>query len=179
MIHFSAYESPLGKILLASDMNSLTGLWFQGQAHAPSLTSQPLSDTKSPVFRMTTCWLDLYFQGRDPGFLPPLSPHGTEFRELVWQLLLEIPYGETCSYQALAELAAARMNRPRMSAQAVGGAVGHNPISLIIPCHRVIGSDGSLTGYAGGLDRKQWLLDLESGRTVSPVCRSFSPLYTV
>lgn len=105
----------------------------------------------------TKRWLDVYFTGREPDFTPPLHPAGSSFRQAVWQLLLEIPYGQTTTYGALAK----RLNAGRMSAQAVGGAVGHNPISIIVPCHRVVGTNGSLTGYAGGLDRKIRLLEME------------------
>ena len=117
--------------------------------------------TAAGILRETVEWLDLYFAGKCPSFTPPLAPKGTPFRQEVWQLLLDIPYGKTTTYGELAGKLAARRGLKSMSAQAVGGAVGHNPISLIIPCHRVLGSDGSLTGYAGGTDKKQALLELE------------------
>ena len=116
-----------------------------------------------PVFNDTRRWLDMYFAGQIPDFLPRLSPQGTAFRQSVWDMLLAIPYGQTTSYGELAKEIASRRQTEKMSAQAVGGAVGHNPIAIIIPCHRVIGKDGSLTGYGGGLWRKEWLLQLERG----------------
>lgn len=154
------YASPLGPMLLASDEGGLTGAWFAGQAYfGLALTSaQPgTSDALEQAVR----WLDLYFSGREPEFLPPLHPHGSPFRLAVWRRLLEIPYGQTTTYGAIARAIAAEEGRPGVSAQAVGGAVGHNPLSVIIPCHRVVGASGSLTGYAGGLDRKIALLTLE------------------
>ena len=116
---------------------------------------------ETPVLEETKRWLDIYFAGREPDFLPPLHLAGSPFRQEVWALLRQIPYGETTTYRALAEAVARKRGLRRMSAQAVGGAVGHNPISIIVPCHRVVGSDGSLTGYAGGLERKVQLLRLE------------------
>ena len=155
------YTSPLGGITLASDGEALTGLWFDGQAHFAESLGTERKEKDLAVFSLTERWLDTYFSGRAPDFTPPLSLRTTAFRRLVWEILLTIPYGGTMSYGQIAEEAARRMGRPRMSAQAVGGAVGHNPISLIIPCHRVVGTDGSLTGYAGGIDRKARLLAME------------------
>ena len=163
------YLSPLGAVTLASDGEALTGLWFDGQRRYGSTLGREWEEKALPVFQETARWLDLYFGGTVPDFRPPLRPNGTAFRRLIWELLLEIPYGQTVSYASLAEKAAARLGIPRMSAQAVGGAVGHNPISLIIPCHRVLGADGSLVGYAGGLDRKAQLLALEGAK------REFAP----
>ena len=148
------YESPLGRIVMESDGERLTALRFEDGEQAPETGNLP-------VFRETDRWLDEYFSGRDPGFTPPLLPQGTPFRRAVWEILLAIPYGRTMTYGKIAEEMAARMNVPKMSAQAVGGAVGHNPVSLIIPCHRVVGSDGSMTGYAYGTGRKIRLLELE------------------
>ena len=162
----SHYNSPLGGIILASDGEALVGLWFDGQKHFPNSPSADHSTTALPVFRETCRWLDIYFSGQIPDFTPKLNPQGTPFRKAVWELLLEIPYGETTTYGAMAKTLAQRHNVPFMSAQAIGGAVGHNAISLIIPCHRVVGSDGSLVGYAGGLDRKLKLLQLESSAAV-------------
>ena len=198
MPYIHHYKSPLGGIILTSDGRALTGLWFEeshsGKPRAVSLNGvnravSHKGDRKMPedvpikkdlsVFDQTDRWLDIYFSGKEPDFTPPLSVHGTAFREMVWEILLTIPYGQTMSYGEIASIItagrsqtnavsgadrstmSARAAKPRMSAQAVGGAVGHNPISLIIPCHRVIGADGSLTGYAGGLERKQALLELE------------------
>ncbi len=169
MTYFSHAKTPLGPVTLASDGDALIGLWFDGQKHFGStLEGQGLVLEDLPVFAETRRWLELYFSGKDPGFTPPLSFHGTwatKFRKQVWRELLKIPYGRTVSYgelarriQALPEYA---KEGRRVSARAVGGAVGRNPISLIVPCHRVIGVDGSLTGYAGGVERKQWLLETE------------------
>ena len=157
------YASPLGGITLAGDGDALTGLWFDGQAHFPAC---PGEARELPVFAGAARWLDAYFAGADPGFTPKLDPRGTPFQRAVWAALAAIPYGQTTTYGAIAaRLAGAGL--PRASARAVGGAVGRNPISLIIPCHRVVGADGSLTGYAGGLDRKARLLRLE-GVAISP-----------
>lgn len=147
--------SPLGPILLASDGRALTGLWFEGQQHAPAGPAEAAGAEAPPVFAQARTWLELYFSGREPDFCPPLRPRGSAFQLRVWELLRRIPYGETRSYGELArELGCA-------SARAVGQAVGRNPISLLIPCHRVLGKDGNLTGYAGGLERKTSLLRLE------------------
>ena len=153
----TSYASPLGEIVLASDGQALTGLWFAGQKYFPARPMERADDLA--LFGAARAWLDAYFAGArpDPRSLP-LAPAGSGFRQLVFSLLLAIPYGGTVTYGALAAQAARRMGRPSMSAQAVGGAVGHNPISVIIPCHRVLGADGSLTGYAGGTGKKLWLL---------------------
>ena len=188
-----SYASPLGEMILSSDGEALTGLWFKDQKHLPDwlrdverLTwdagvgigaragagtgtgaetdagllrdpSRSISDRPAPVLDEAVRWLDSYFAGREPGFTPLLRPYKPNpFRQKVWDALREIPYGETRTYGEIAEKIGCRQ-----SAQAVGNAVGHNPISLIIPCHRVLGKDGSLTGYAGGLERKAWLLRLE------------------
>ena len=155
------YRSPLGGIMIASDGNVLTGLWFDGQKYFGSTLSAEYEERPLPVFDQTDSWLDLYFSGRDPGFTPPLCLRGTPFRRAVWEILLTIPFGHTVTYGEIAARLADRMGLPQMSARAVGGAVGHNPVSLIIPCHRVIGSDGSLTGYAGGPEKKLRLLEIE------------------
>ena len=160
--HIHHYRSPLGGITMASDGTALKGLWFDGQRFFGSTLSPEHQETALPVFDRTDAWLDLYFSGKAPDFTPPLSLKATEFRRMIWELLLTIPYGQTITYGELANLAARKRGVSRMSAQAVGGAVGHNPISLIIPCHRVIGAGGSLTGYAAGLDRKARLLQMES-----------------
>lgn len=155
------YESPLGGITLASDGNALTGLWFDGQKFFPNMLESEYKKSRLTVFDETVKWLDIYFHGNVPDFTPPLSADGTPFRKRVWEILLTIPYGQTLTYGEIAAKTAGQRGLPRMSAQAVGGAVGHNPIGLIIPCHRVIGADGSLTGYAGGVDKKEWLLRME------------------
>ena len=161
-MHFiSTYLSPLGPMLMASDGEALTGLWFEGQKYYASTLSSPYEERELAVFTDTRRWLDIYFTAKAPDFTPRLSLNTTVFRKTVWEILLTIPYGQTMTYKAIAERIAEREGLHRMSAQAVGGAVGHNPISLIIPCHRVIGTDGSLTGYAGGVDKKAFLLNLE------------------
>ena len=149
------YDSPLGGIVLAGEGGALTGLWLPGQ-HAPAGAGRWL-----PVFDDARRWLDIYFTGKDPGFIPQLDLRGTPFRKDVWEILLTIPYGNTMTYGDIATLLAQKRGVRRMSAQAVGGAVGHNPVSVIVPCHRVVGAGGSLTGYAGGLDLKRRLLTLE------------------
>lgn len=165
MCFTTEYDSPLGRITIASNGKEITGLWFEGQKYFSDGVIQPVftAAEKLPVFRETEEWLDLYFSGTDPGFIPPLRPCGTPFRLAVWTLLLRIPYGETVSYRELADELRKEYSMGGGSARAVGSAVGRNRISLLIPCHRVIGSDGSLTGYAGGIGRKKCLLDLEHG----------------
>lgn len=150
------YDSPLGGITLASDGHALTGLWFDGQRHFGStLEPQATQITDLHIFDNARRWLDIFFSGCQPDFTPPLLLHGSPFAQRVWQTLLDIPYGQTVTYVELARRLGIR------SAQAVGGAVGRNPISIIVPCHRVVGAGGNLTGYAGGLDRKRALLQLE------------------
>ena len=149
MTHTKIYSSPLGQVLLAEEDGALIGCWFMGQKHYP--ISLPMAHCDSPTLLQAAHWLDLYFSGKQPDFLPPLSPKGTEFQRSVWKRLLEIPYGKTVTYGELLP----------GSARAVGSAVGRNPISLFIPCHRVLGKDGSITGYAGGADRKTFLLRVE------------------
>lgn len=163
MRYTTHYESPLGPMLLAGDGESLSGLWFVGQKYfAAGLCGEPLVNDELPAFAAARAWLDEYFAGRRPASAGlPLAPAGSSFRLEVWDLLREIPYGETTTYGALARQLAGRLGRSAMSAQAVGGAVGHNPLTLIVPCHRVVGADGSLTGYAGGIERKRQLLGLE------------------
>lgn len=150
-------QTPLGAVTLASDGERLTGLWFDGQRHFGSTLSPDAQERELPIFAQTGQWLRLYFQGRDPAFTPPLRLCGTPFQIRVWTALQSIPYGTTLSYGALAQ----RLGLPKTAARAVGSAVGRNPVSLIVPCHRVLGADGSLTGYAGGTERKQSLLTLE------------------
>ena len=162
---FKRYISPIGDIVLSADNQGLTGLWFddkdkevkQGQA------DKSHSDAANFLEEAKT-WLDIYFDGGVPNFTPKLHLIGTDFRIEVWNRLLEIPYGKTVSYGEIAKELASKRGIERMAAQAVGGAVGHNDISIIVPCHRVIGSDGKLTGYGGGLDKKVFLLELEQGK---------------
>ena len=162
MDYICRYSSPLGGITFASDGEALTGLWFDGQKHYAETLSDAHTERELPVFEETARWLDLYFSGTEPDFTPPLAVRATPFREAVWSELMGIPFGKTVTYGELAAAVAKRMGTGRASVRAVGGAVGRNPVSLIIPCHRVVGADGSLTGYAGGLERKAFLLRLES-----------------
>lgn len=169
MVYTRHYDSPLGGITLACEAGALTGLWFDGQKYFA--LPEAHEERAEPVLRDACRWLDEYFAGREPDFTPPLAPKGTPFRRTVWALLRKIPYGMTVTYGSLAAEAARTLGLAHMSAQAVGGAVGHNPVSLLIPCHRVVGADGSLTGYAGGLARKRALLELEgadAGRLYIP-----------
>lgn len=161
MFYTYQYSSPLGKIIFASDGISLTGLWFDGQKYFDTSILNESEKINLPVFEETKQWLDIYFSGRSPDFTPKLNPDGTPFRKSVWDILLTIPFGKTMTYGEIADRIALQQRIRKMSAQAVGGAVGHNPISIIIPCHRVIGSDGNLTGYAGGIDIKAYLLKME------------------
>ena len=147
---------------MASDGEALTGLWFDGQKYFAASLEKEHEERMLPVFDLADKWLNLYFSGSEPGFLPPLLMRTTEFRKTVWEILLSIPYGKTMTYGEIADRIAAGRGLSRMSAQAVGGAVAHNAISLMIPCHRVVGMDGSLTGYAGGLEKKIWLLEMEN-----------------
>ena len=156
MDYLNGYASPLGGITLASDGDALTGLWFDGQKHFAETLSGEAPEKELPVFDTAKRWLDVYFKCVSPDFTPPLNLRGSGFRKAVWDILLTIPFGQTMTYGEIAKKFSARM-----SAQAVGNAVGHNPVSIIVPCHRVVGANGSLTGYAGGLDKKIKLLELE------------------
>ena len=158
------YASPLGGITIAGTENAVTGLWFDGQKYFGSTLSQSCEEKILPVFEQADLWLDIYFSGKAPDFTPPIFYKTTDFRKAVWEVLLKIPYGETMTYKEIASEIARQKGVPKMSAQAVGNAVGHNPISLIIPCHRVVGADGSLKGYAGGIDKKAKLLELEKAK---------------
>ena len=161
MYYTCKYGSPLGGITLAGEGENLTGLWFDGQKYFADYLPKQHEERDLPVFVQVKRWLDIYFSGREPDFTPPLSMIGiSPFRRRVWEIMLTIPYGRTSTYGEIAAQIAAETGK-LVSAQAVGGAVGHNSISLIIPCHRVVGADGSLTGYAGGLECKRTLLDLE------------------
>ncbi len=161
MQYTAKYQSPIGEILLAADEIGLTGLWFDGEKFYADGLDPEHEEKELPVFETARKWLDIYFTGKEPDFMPPVHMTGSPFRLSVWELLRKIPYGETVTYGELAKMVAEKRGLSRMSAQAVGGAVGHNEISIIVPCHRVVGSDGSLTGYAGGVDRKERLLTLE------------------
>lgn len=163
MYKSTTYMSPVGQITLACDGEFLTGLWNEGQKyHGDQIYVDMRESVSSPIFTTARVWLDSYFAGEKPEIsLLPLRPAGSEFRQQVWQILCEIPYGEVITYGDIAKKIAAKTGKKSMSGQAVGGAVGHNPISIIIPCHRVVGANGSLTGYAGGLKTKIALLELE------------------
>ena len=161
MTYTHHYDSPLGAILLSADELGLTGLWFDGEKYFADNLPTEHTDGETPILSEAMRWLDIYFTGREPDFTPPLHPIGSAFRQAVWDMLLRIPYGQTVTYGELSRQLAKKRGLERMSAQAVGGAVGHNEISIIIPCHRVVGANGSLTGYAGGIDKKFRLLELE------------------
>lgn len=163
MIYISHYLSPLGDILLASKNNELIGLWFKDQKYyLESIKEEIVEKNNEEIFLKTKDWLDRYFKGGQPNIKElSLNPIGSTFRKKVWKILCNIPYGKTMTYKEIADKISKEKGLKSMSAQAVGGAVGHNPISIIIPCHRVVGSNGNLTGYAGGLDKKEYLLKLE------------------
>lgn len=163
MLYSTTYDSPVGRVTLASDGEALTGLWIEGQKyHGGTDGAELVPSDDLPVFAQAKAWLDRYFDGEQPDIAElPLAPVGSDFRQIVWRLLMQIPYGQTTTYGELAQAVAREQGKERTAAMAVGGAVGHNPISIIVPCHRVVGSDGSLTGYAGGLDKKIWLLEHE------------------
>lgn len=155
------YLSPLGPMTMSSDGERLTGLWFDGQKYYPEAGLPACEAQALPLFDQTRAWLDRYFAGENPGPVPPLRLEGSPFRLAVWRLLQQIPRGEVVTYKAIARQLERERGGGRVSAQAVGGAVGHNPVSIVVPCHRVLGCDGSLTGYAGGVERKAALLRLE------------------
>ena len=173
--YISEYNSPLGTITVACDDEAIIGLWFNGQRHFGNILPSKTVEIGENEFRTLTVggkaralleearrWMDVYFSGQEPDFLPPLRYDSTPFRKAVCDIMLTIPYGKTMTYGEIADMIATERGVEKMSAQAVGGAVGHNPISLMIPCHRVVGTNGSLTGYGGGIDRKVKLLELEN-----------------
>ena len=160
MVYTSEYQSPLGSITLAADENGIIGLWIYGQKHFGEKMPKEIAKKETPDIAAAKRWLDIYFGGNNPDFMPSLNPIGSEFQLKVWDILLKIPYGTTLTYGEISKTLA-KERGGKMSAQAVGGAVGRNPISIIIPCHRVVGADGNLTGYAGGIDKKVGLLTLE------------------
>ena len=161
MQYVNRSQSPIGKILLAADDTGLTGLWFEGQKYFGLYLDKEHEERELPVFEQAKQWLDVYFSGREPDFKVPLHFIGTDFQKEVWEILYSIPYGQTTTYGEIAKQLAAKRGLEHMSAQAVGGAVSHNEISILVPCHRVVGTNGSLTGYAGGIDKKIALLKLE------------------
>ena len=163
MIYKTYYSSPIGKLLLASDGESLTGLWIEGQKHyLYKINEQLVTNDNLEIFKEVKKWLDKYFKGEKVNINNlKLNPSGTKFQKEVWKVLCDIPYGEIITYKEISKKVAHNLNKERMSFQAVGSAIGHNPITIIIPCHRVVGSDGNLTGYAGGIDNKIKLLQIE------------------
>lgn len=162
MDYTAHYESPLGDITLGSDGKALIGLWFDGQKYfADTIGKEHKEQQDLAVFDCARRWLDIYFTGKAPDFTPSLLMRTTTFRRRVWEVMLKIPFGKTMTYGDISHIIAKERGLTSMSAQAVGGAVGHNSISLIIPCHRVVGTNGSLTGYAGGIDKKVQLLQME------------------
>ena len=161
MTYTNHYDSPLGGITLSSNGTELTGLWFDGQKYFGDTLPKQYEEKSLPIFEQSARWLNMYFSGKAPDFTPPLSMQTTPFRKAVWEVMLTIPFGKTMTYGEIAKRIAQQRGLSKMSAQAVGGAVGHNSISLIIPCHRVVGTNGSLTGYAGGIEKKVQLLTLE------------------
>ncbi len=169
MYYVSSYEAPMGTLTLVSNETCLIGSWFEGQKYyMEPVANEDVVPKETEVLRRTKKWLDDYFAGRMPALITlPLAPQGSTFRKLVWHILCQIPYGQVRTYKEIANEVASYEGKDHMSAQAVGGAIGHNPISVIIPCHRVVGTKGSLTGYAGGLDKKKALLQHE-GANLTP-----------
>lgn len=163
MFYETGYNSPVGVLALASDGGNIVGLWIAGQKYFGDTVKEEMRPKDDlPVFRQAKNWLGGYFHNEKPEISElPLAPAGSEFRQTVWKILCEIPYGQVTTYGEIAKQIVRKKGLNRMSAQAVGNAVGHNPISIIIPCHRVVGTNGNLTGYAGGLDTKTALLKLE------------------
>lgn len=160
MNYVTRYLSPIGEITIASNGNAITGLWLEGQKYFADTLGNEYAERNLPVFEQAKLWLDLYFAGEEPNFTPPIAFDSSPFRMKIWRILQEIPYGKTMTYGEIANRISKESGK-KASARAVGGAVGHNPISLIVPCHRVIGANGALTGYAGGLDKKIYFLRLE------------------
>lgn len=165
MTYIYHYDSPLGGITVSSNGREITGLWFDGQKYFGDTLPEDYKEKDLPVFKQTKKWLDIYFSGKAPDFTPPIKMETTSFRKAVWEIMLTIPFGQTMTYGEIADSIAKQKGVAKMSAQAVGGAVGHNSISLIIPCHRVVGTNGNLTGYAGGIEKKVRLLTMEQKTT--------------
>ena len=160
MQYIKRYVSPLGSILISCDDTGLNGLWFENSGNFAACTEKDCCEKDPSAFEMAIKWLDIYFSGKSPDFIPPLSLHGTDFQKKVWEAVLKIPYGKTASYGDIADKINAKSGK-KTSARAVGGAVARNKILLIIPCHRVVGSDGSITGYVCGTEKKAKLLEME------------------
>ena len=170
MYYSTQYDSPLGKLLIVTDEENIIGVWYENQKYKEKAIPKEMTEsTDHPIVKKAVVWLDDYFQGRkiDSSTLP-LAPVGGEFRQQVWTILTSIPYGEVMTYGEIAKEVATRLGKENMSAQAVGGAVGHNPLCIIVPCHRVVGSNGSLTGYSGGIDKKTKLLEHEAIAWITP-----------
>jgi methylated-DNA-[protein]-cysteine S-methyltransferase len=167
MEYICRIKSPVGILTVASNGQNVSGLWIEGQKYFAGTLEKDIAEQDLPIFRNVREWLDIYFSGREPGFMPPLMPRGSPFQKMIWNDLCKIPYGQTTSYGELAKQYERENKGKNTSARAVGGAVGRNPVSILIPCHRVIGKNGSLTGYAGGIDIKIKLLQLE-GRRAGP-----------
>lgn len=164
-MNVSSYDSFLGKIFIAEENNKIVGVWFDGQKHFLQNVQTSAISRSAPLINQVKVWLDDYFSGRNPSIKNlPLQTNGTPFQTTVWSMLGDIKYGETATYKELAKKVASVLNKPKMSAQAVGGAVGKNPIAIIVPCHRVVGSSGKMVGYAGGIDKKIALLEIEKSR---------------
>jgi methylated-DNA-[protein]-cysteine S-methyltransferase len=161
MQYTTTYLSPVGEILIVADETGLVGLWFDGEKYYAGNLKEKHEQRETGLLLDTKCWLDVYFSGKEPDFMPPMHVVGTDFQKEVWSILQTIPYGKTMTYGEIAREIAKKRGIKRMSAQAVGNAVGRNPLSLLIPCHRVIGWNGNLTGYAGGIDKKIAFLKLE------------------
>jgi methylated-DNA-[protein]-cysteine S-methyltransferase len=161
MINTCTIETPMGVLLAAVEEDALIGLWFTSQKHYPKDMETWINKPDNLLFNELKTWLDKYFKGEESEIKFPMAPKGTDFQKIVWKFLLELPFGQTTTYGTIAKKVATEMGKESMSAQAVGGAVGRNPISILIPCHRVIGADKSLTGYDGGLDKKEILLNIE------------------
>lgn len=162
MIFTTKIASPVGNLVAASDGENLVGLWVEGQKYFMATVNENQKEQNDlPVFKQARTWLNTYFKGEDPGLIPPIELAGTDFRKHVWDLLLDIPYGELTTYGEIAQKLAASRGVEKMSARAVGGAVGHNPLLIMVPCHRVVGADGNLTGFGGGMQCKIELLKLE------------------
>ncbi|GHU68805.1 methylated-DNA--protein-cysteine methyltransferase [Bacteroidia bacterium] len=182
MEYISKIESPIGTLTVSSDGENISGLWMEGQKYFARTLEKDSAEQNLPLFENVRKWLDSYFSGKAPDFILPLKPRGSPFQQSIWNILCTIPYGKTVSYGEIAKQYNTQNKEKRTSARAVGGAVGHNPISIIIPCHRVVGANGNLTGYAGGIDKKTQLLQLEANRVgcfgkshwvIHPLCFCF------
>ena len=160
-MYITDYQSPVGILTLESDGENLTGVYYAGQLNKDNPNLEKVNQDEQEIFKNVSIWLDAYFKGKNPEINFPYKAAGTEFREQVWNELVNIPYGKTVTYGDIAKKLAEKRGKKKMSAQAVGGAVGSNPISIIIPCHRVVGQDNSLTGYGGGIETKKQLLACE------------------